>query len=390
MVTLPTTQPLLTVRCSSLTLAAQCTPSLDAPAVRVESDDEAARVGTAVHAVLAGWIRGDTLSVREAASRQRVDADEVGSLAGLAWKHWSGSLSRHFPAPFVEQELYANFPGIRLEGHADVLSLPEPATLHVLDWKTSRLDEDYTDQLRGYCLLGLLQHPDAETARACLVRVRQQAADWFEWTRAELWAWWEELAPRLVNGETYRPGRHCGYCPRFLECPAGGQLLSRAAYDLITLDAVPDDLPIPLGQWLVEGLGLVRMLEVRCAWFRELVKAQVRQAGGRLACSDGGEIALEPHERSAIDYPTGYRVLCEAVGGHDPLQKLLRLNNGEVEDAVRALAAPKQKGAAVKQLYDRLEQAGAILRHTSERLEVRRSVPQLESSPNGNGNAAAE
>lgn len=362
--------PQRVIRCSALPRLAQCAASAVRPEVRIESPDEFARVGTAVHSVLAALVRGEySPSVTEAAARDRVADGEVGALAGSGWRCWQ-SLAEHFREPQVEQELCADIEGIRLTGHTDLLSV-ECDEVRVLDWKTSRLDEDYTDQLRGYCLLGMIAHPETDTARACLVRVRQQEWDWYEWTRDELSAWWESLAQRLADTETYTPGRHCTYCPRAHECPAR-QALAASSHDLIVRDSL--GLPDNCGA-IYDGL---RLMESVCQSVREQLAVEVGIAGGRLATGDGRELVLTIQNHREIDYRRGCEPLSKILPD-DVLDGCFRVSKTAIEEAVRVSAPRGKKSAAIEDLYARLEEAGAITTRTVQRMECRRIVPKMEN-----------
>src|SRR5581483_11826293 len=99
--------PTITVRASFLPIAARCGASLTTPAVRLVSGGAAADLGTAVHAVLARWIRGGHFApaVEEEALRAGVDPEEAAPLCAWAWRQWEEQVSAWFPGAQTELEM---------------------------------------------------------------------------------------------------------------------------------------------------------------------------------------------------------------------------------------------------------------------------------------------
>ena len=120
----------------------------------------------------------------------------------------------------------------------------------------------------------------------------------------------------------------------------------------------------------------------------EMERAVVGAAGGRLPTGDGWALELRQQEQRQIDYEAAAAILVDRLG-LEKVASLLKIGKGDVEDAVRATAPRGMKGRAVKELLDRLNDAGAITTKTVERLECRRLVPELEDQRDGRGATAA-
>lgn len=380
------------LRCSSLPLISRCGAALIQPAVSVRGDDAEARLGTAVHAALRAVAEGRDWSAADLASAAGVDFADLAALAVTGTQAWN-HLRHWFPRAEAEVSLYHHEVGLDVTGHADVLSLLYGGEIEarVLDWKSGRVDADATRQLQGYAFLACESY-HATRARACLVRLRDGTHDWFSWTREELRAWFDGLLERLRDRETYRPGAHCQYCPRLLECPAAGQLLRRAAYDLIELELPPDldnSALVNEPARIADMLDFCRLLESRCQLARDLARACVAAAGGRLDCGDGRELVLVPQQRRQITVtPDSMDLVAAECATHQAYLRTLRFDKSAVEEAVRANAPRGQKGAAVKALMTRLDEAGAITTTTTERLECRRAVAQQLEHVHGSSTAA--
>jgi hypothetical protein len=369
------------MRCSSLPLITRCPAAAVAPALRVESDDAEARVGTAVHACLAEAVQGEPWEAEGAAAYYGVAdrADEVLALTLAGVQCWE-MLAIQFPGPlFVEQELSVRAGAFELVGHADVLATGFRGDVRLLDWKTGRVDEDATEQLKGYAYLALVHHPDVAVARACRVGVRARTADWYEWSRTELDAWFAGLVQRAGDSTTYRPGRWCGYCPRALECPARGVLVRETINALLVSDEAGEpQLGDGDGADLARALDACRLVEKICQDIREQARVQVALAGGVLPTGDGRELVLTTQERREITYERGWELVHQDGLDTPALRQALRIPKTALEDAVRAAAPHGQKKTAVAQLLRRLDEAGALITQTVERLECRRAVPLVE------------
>lgn len=373
------------LRASSLPLLSRCPAAAVAPAVRVASADAEARLGTGTHECLAPAIKGESWDASAAAARHGVDREELAMLVASGLRCWQ-LLAEDFPDPKTEQYLVVKDGELELTGHADILSVAVRGEVRVGDWFTGWDNHDKEQQLRGYCHLALLHHPDAVVARACQIGLRQQTADWFEWSRSELESWWEGLKARLVDGKkNYHAGRHCTYCPRALECPARRQLLRSSVEGLLQvygdggsfLNTEHDRASI-----YADMLDRMKLVDRACEAAREQIRTEVALAGGTLSTGDGRELALVQQERREIDVQRGDVALLSTLGA-EVFSQLLRINKTEVEEAVRKSAPRGQKGKAVQELNARLEADGAIQVKTVERLECRRIVPHVEHSRNG-------
>jgi hypothetical protein len=359
------------VRCSALPLAVTCPPSLLPASPRVESaDDLAARNGSAVHHLLAVGIRtGQWIDPLDAAALFDAEPDEVGRLSLWARRAWE-QLSHHFPAPQTEVPFsLTSGAGVELTGHLDVLSVPDDE-VRVCDFKTGRVDDSHDDQLRGYAYLALLNHPSAARAYSALIRVRDQVCDGRYYERAELERWWTRTLERLRDLETHRPGRHCSGCPRRLSCPAVAKLIEHSMHILRTdrLDGAPT--PTTVGR----VYDAAKVLEQATELALEAVRLQVAAHGGKLLIGGGRQLELKETTTRKIDPRIALPLLQDFLPDRERLADCLTVSKSKVEKAVMDGAPRGQKGAAVQVLLGCLEEAGALQSHTTQRLEVSRSI----------------
>ncbi len=364
---------MLSLRCSSAPLAMKCPASTVPPTIRIENAGEAADVGTATHAVLAGWIAdglptADDIAV--VAADKGVDADELSMLSWMGWKCWE-KLRAYFPDPQLERQSTLTADGIELTGHADVFSVEHPQ-VRILDWKTGRLSTDHSDQLRGYALLGLTVYPDCESAYAVVVNIREQRIDGFTWTRAELELWWQKLVDALNAKDAYNPGGHCAYCKRGHECEAKDAYLAQGARMIgAGQNRLMPTKPLLRAILLAELLERASVIEKQAKFTKELIKAEVIASGGVLSLGDGTEHAIKEEARRKMEWTKNAEQITRGVLTADAIRDCLTPSLTDLRKAAMATAPRGQKGAFADDFIEKLNQAGCITTTHTESVERR-------------------
>lgn len=363
-----------TIRCSSLPLIEACPQAAALCEVRIGSPRDAADVGSAAHQVLTSWIghgmqHDPEQEIHNAATKWSVDADELTALVWRGWTAWK-EVMHLFPEPLVEQELRYELPSLTLTGHADVISAVGDE-LRICDLKTGRIDADHGAQLRGYALLALNDErwPLAIRADCYVLRVRDQTIDRTSYMHDELASWVGRLMSRVQEPE-YRPGRQCSHCPRAATCPAIEAVLTNAM-ELVSADS--RTLP---GWSSGEAVGAVYDAVKQIEKFAERAQHAVRAyvaANGPQDLGDGRQLALNASERKEINVQEAYPVLTRPDRlGIGRTTQLLKIGKGDVEAAYKAMQPKGQGARAWRELLGELEGAGAVIKHTTERLECRR------------------
>src|SRR5579859_5406568 len=365
------------IRCSKLDLLAACAAA-GAPQEWTSAGNRgAADLGSAGHFIWTTGIAGEVAEVHDAAAKFQVDPDDLRELMDrFAWPAWRSVLS-YFPQPMTEAYYEWTAPdGHKLTGHIDVLDLSNPHEARITDGKSGRLDMPHDNQVKGYAWLVLQNHPELCQVRTCILRWRHRVADWAVYTRAGLEAWWDWMSGHLQDQTIFSPGPHCGYCPRGATCPAKTALLQQACA-LLTAGkfSLPAD-PLARAQVLLEVKERVKLLRDGLDQAHELVKAEVRAAGGIMDLGDGRALVLRDEKRRAINVRLGVGILQEALGPARLLE-MLKISKGDVEAAVGAKAGKGQKGKAIKELMDRLDSQGAMTTTITTKLEIKKNVVQV-------------
>lgn len=369
---------MLEIRASKVPLAVLCAQSLTPARTPIASQDDAARLGSAMHAVLASRVKLGYVSddVDHAAATWNVDRDELAPLVGWAWHTWQEHLSPMFPNPNVEMELWASEGGAsgsddtKLTGHPDLFALVYPDGFGI-DYKSGYLDFNATEQCKAYAWLLFRNFEELETVRWSVVRVREQRADTFLWTRAEIEHWFSWLAAHLRTTD-YRPGPHCQYCPRALECDARTASLRSGLEWMLGQDA---DLSNFTPERLARLVLTCRHLERMIGGIMIAAKTEVQLRGGSIQ-GERASLEIVEQRRRSIDVARGYDALVSAIG-HETLLSLCKVSKGDVEMAIKATAPQGQRGYVVKEFLDRLESIGALTVSVVSRLEVSTAAKEL-------------
>jgi hypothetical protein len=374
----------LKIRCSSLPRLAACAAAIEPPGITIEGDRGPSDLGTAFHAAMVTLvIRGTWPDVEALAHEHRVDEGELAGLVGMARKAWEAKLSEMFPEPETELELSADDveAGITLTGHADLVSRAGPE-IRILDYKSGWLDQDATEQLKGYALLALLKSPDCATARVSKWQIRHGTLSTQVYTRDELELWWKGFSAHIRETGIYRPGSHCGYCPRAMECGARRTVLSMAVdtfRDVSAADVIPDQSPESLARIVAQARSIAKLAEAAI----EAVRAEVKLRGGEY-----GPLRLIEQERREIDASRSFDVLREVIG-EEALLEVTRVSKTAVEKIVKDTAPRGQKGKRVELLMAKLEEIGALKLTTIEKLEITNGSRIIAATTSDNAGTSA-
>ena len=348
--------------------------------MQIRTTNPAATVGTAVHEVLGEVVEGRAVDADVVAAKHGCDPGEVGMLARFGRKAWD-EIKASFPNAMSEVPLQFELPMLLLTGHVDALSVAG-GVVHLLDWKTGRVDHSYEQQIKGYLALALSAYPEAERAVGVVVWLREQEIERYEMNRTGAMLWFRSLGETVgaIDGP-YHPGRACDYCPRSHECDA---LLALAKRDARAVAATMPDLagadllaalagavdmmdPAAMARLLAQASRISRFADS----FRQVVRARVAALGGDVDAGDV-RLVLAEEKRRELDTAAAWPIVQEALGDDGALASCVTVSLSAVEKAV-ATAAGRGKGKAAKEaLAAQLEAAGAVKVKTITKLKEMR------------------
>ena len=362
-----------TIRTSSLPILWQCAASAHVtPETPINETGDAATLGTAAHVALAGLAESGALdwdAVPAVAQRFGVDAAELRILCALGRQLWE-SVAESFPAPLTEVALSAEIAGVTLTGHVDLISVAE-TTARLGDWKTGRLDSNYTPQLQGYAALALLDNPELTECTATVLWVRDREIENYTMTRDGLSDWVAEFDQRVARWDgVYRPGAHCRYCPLSHECNAANALARRDVAAMLDTNAAVD-LTVMEPEQIVTLARLAGNVSSIAYRVREAIKAHVLATGDIRA--NGSRLTIQEETRRELRPTEAWPVLTAAGFGDEEFASCMRLSMKKAEEIVGKRAGRGKGAGAKRTLAADLEAAGAIETKTIAKLVTRRA-----------------
>jgi hypothetical protein len=309
--------------------------------------------------------------VQNASTYFGADLTELRVLVAQGAKMWA-KLKDGYPDAIAEQEMGCFLGGeYALTGHVDVISLNGDA--NILDWKTSRKDPSYKQQMLGYCWLALSNNSTVDRAVATIAWVRTGEVERYTMSRDQMVAWEQSIIQRVIDHDgSYHPGPQCEYCPRSHECPAANALARRDIAGIIgtTPDQAALDAMTP--KQIVDLLEQARRVGRMAEAVQDAIKARVVARGAIQA--DDAKIVLESVERKQVLAMKALPVL-EGFGfKYEALADVLSVSLTKAKCHVADSAPRGAKASQAKAFVEALEAAGAIETTISHKLQVKRSV----------------
>jgi hypothetical protein len=355
------------IRASLVPLLLAC-PQSHGEGLRIDGDNQMARLGTAIHDGLARLVAtGEMATVQQLAALHGVeDSDELGMLLWRGRKAWE-ELTAAFPNPQVEQAMTLDIGGGHtLSGHVDLICyIADSGELRVLDWKTGRKQRDFIQQLMSYGLLAL--QSGVTTITCTVVWLREGTMETVRLTVGQIKTFLADLklAIKLVGSGTYRVGDHCEHCPRCHACPARTALVRSSIRDIAGIDAGNI---LSLGDKLPTVYAGVKCAEKACKDFRDALKEAV-VAQGQIAA--GGKVyEMNRVEKRVVDPIKAWPVMAEHLS-EEEFAPAIKISLTSLLDAVAEKAPARGKGKAKQAFSAELEAAGAITLKTEQRLSER-------------------
>ena len=258
----------------------------------------------------------------------------------------------------IEKELVTEY----MTGHPDLWAYNyEIHTLLIVDWKFGRLENEAAayKQLKSYAELILENHPDikasVETIFITPGWVRNKKTEWREVSVSAIAKHAKQIKEGLEYTDQYVTGPHCMDC--------GGRDVCQS-----NLSACRSLAEVKPGEVMTAAQAIDVYGKIK-AWSRTLkeaeraLKAMVSKTGP--ITHDGLTLQFgEPTERREIDYGAAKKTLIDHIG-RERLERALKVNNGDIESAVRAIAPTGEKGQYVRNLWTDLEEVSAVNRKQS-------------------------
>jgi hypothetical protein len=346
---------------SALPLIFKCGQSQGGDIRVDEAGGEAAR-GVATHKVLESVAAGrgvDWDSVPAVAEEYGVEASDLGVMVAAGVTAWANAGF----GPSLTEVALSSLLGdsdVMLTGHLDWVRGNRGG-----DWKTGRSDSDYSQQMRGYAALLLLDDASLTSATMSIVWLRDQQIESYTMTRDALAAWSASVVEAL-DDPTFRTGQHCQYCKRSATCPGARARQAEAVRAIQTtgetaIDDMEPDAAIDLYNQAKTVAGLAERVT-------EAIKARATKAPIE---GEKRRLVMVDEKRREVDTLLAWPVLQEHLSTED-MAGALDVRVSRAEEAIRK-AAPR--GLAAKHIRDfkaALESSGAVTMTTQQKIKEMR------------------
>jgi len=364
------------IRSSSLPQFMVCSNSILNPdgLLRVETENEAATLGTLVHAVCQKLV--DTGSIEIESLRGRVTEEDF-ERASMQFRNftqvWHEAMN-YMVNPRTEWGFEVELSHAIITGHIDVYHI-DPLRAFVIDYKTGRQHEDHYHQLAAYAfgVWDKAGRPSNFLVYASAVYLEDRAVHSHEFTADALKEWEKEVAVQVL-AQRYTAGRKCAGCSLQDSCPAWLNYARNMKSVLLGLAEAPPEwdalLPVERGHIIDAMYVLDKALDRVRLSLRNTVKSK-----GSMAVGDGKEMAMIETKERQLNTGKAWTILSKRVG-LGTLKSLSRVPLESVLAAYAAKAAKGQKTAARKELLEELDAAQAIVRNVSTKM-FRRPVGEL-------------
>jgi hypothetical protein len=364
------------LRCSSLPLFFTCAPAVLNPdgLQAFETENEPATLGTAVHGLCETAVRTGTYDIRP--FKQRF-ADEDYKRAGKLMQNFAhvwAEASKVMKEPLLEQEVIVDIGPMVLTGHIDVMYVDAAKKrAYIMDYKTGRQHENHFHQMAGYAYgvwVNRLNRHDEARVFVTAVYLEDTTVTPYEFSADDLVAWENELKIQTRN-RAYVVGRKCFGCKLNTECPAYTKFVS-SSIRLLAGKGHPETVadwkgltPEARGQLM----DRVYVLEKAIDRLKTSLRNAVRSAGA-LDVGNGKEYTIVEEKNEFLDPVLARRVLAKTL----PLPLINRLSRISLVDALAAVVARAPKGVKAKAreaAYEKLDEAGAVIRNKSSKMFLR-------------------
>ena len=360
------------IHCSALPRIMQCPASAVPPQVKIDQDNPAGRIGTAVHEVLAGAIcslaKPSAGMIAEIAANHDADAEQVAPLSYIGWSMWQ-DIADDLKVLGVEQR---GEWGGRLTGRLDLVCEAvneDVPALAIVDWKSGNPERDYLDQTWGYAKVGRETYPQYQAVKVIILWLRSQEREVKDATEAKLADFEDRLARVEAHPDEYKPSPEaCEFCPRAHECKARTALVRKSVNDFAVteVDAIKALSVQSLAGLYPKAQLVGRVLDA----YKSALKVGLIKASKPISLGDGRELGLDERKRETLDTAA---VVAEGAAMNLNVTPALSVSKSKLSKLIGA-SVEKGKGQAIEAFLDKLRASGAVTETTYKVIQLRKEA----------------
>jgi len=373
-----------TIRVSSLPRIMSCHASKNEVEIEINEDSDAASMGTAVHRVLELAVKNEDEyisqeAINEVAADQKVDdIEELGILSHVGFKAWKTNIEPHINIHTLEVETALSFhvDDWTVTGHPDLMGVTKDGnTLMVVDWKTSRVESDFSSQLKAYGYAMLPMYPDVKEVMLVTVYVRSQVIDVVKNTRHEIEVEYYNELSNVLKSERYNPSNsNCMFCPR-LNCEAKKEL---AHSSLLMLSNIGENVT---AQQYAEVYEKIKFVEKIAEKAKKVMKEHIKEHGA-LSTGDGMEVAVTEEVRTSMNFEKALPSIAAMLIPDEfmpnqgslleALIPVIKISKSKIHGLIKDRSEKGMKGKDVSKFNEMLEGADALYETTVEKMVLRK------------------
>ncbi|RKZ99050.1 MAG: hypothetical protein DRQ46_00040 [Gammaproteobacteria bacterium] len=349
---------------SSVARILKCGMSKNTPDTIIDSSSKPARMGSAMHEVLAHMI-SNNLEARPdlkpyLKKYDLADEDQLGYLTWAGFEAWKEIRDDIKVLGIEAQGIVHIQDDWAVTGTTDLYGETLTDELVVLDWKSSQAESDTESQLTAYAfLISKTLKKNYETIKLITVWARLQTITIVDITAAELEKFEDDLMESIVSDQ-YSPGDHCLYCSHQYECEAKSKMLISVSNDL----QIKSDNSIASIIDLAKQYPKVKILEQAIKDFKDIVKDHLKN-NDPVLLDDGQYLGLSTRKTEKLVSDKAYEMICEEIGievseSFNTFKDAISLNKSKALKIISDQAPRGEKKEAKAAFIEKLKEEKAM------------------------------
>ncbi len=359
-----------------------CPASSQDQSIKIDEDLDVGRVGTAVHEALKKHLLGVEFNGEELIQRHRIEKYEsdfwyLFSVGKKAIKTFDW-LNVQEVEVMCEVDLNRDY---ILRGTPDVVGTTDKDELIIIDWKSGRLEEDHTNQLKSYAKLKLHdpKYDHCITGKVITVWLRSREIDVLDFDRDSIMIDWTEQLLEKIKDEEYSPSvEACRYCP-VMECPAKAAMIRDAGMGLVDIDT---DM-ITIDQ-LAENWHKIKLLKSVIEKIEKIMKSEV-ELNGQIMISETEHLYFKETQTpeihlldEVIKIAAEHLMVKTTDEVISELQGAIKLSKPKFLELLTSGAPRGTKTSMKADIMDRLDAIGAVTYKPRRTLTISKEKKAIE------------
>jgi len=357
-------------RSSSLDRKFACNASTVEPDIYIETSEQVANLGSAVHFYISETILGKVVDNDKILNDYNIeDGKEYYRFISAFHKAWTFFKPRIKEIIGVEMEVFFSIKDHKITGHLDFAYLSIEDRVVVVDWKLGYLEGAHRNQLMSY-LVGVLHDTSldmVDTWNGELYTVylnsRTMQHEIIDQDDIKKWSFDLETVLSEATNNMFSVGSNCQYCPLAYNCKAKQEMINSFTYELSELKGTT-----PSRETLATLRPQAQMLKKALDAYEKLLKLELQNAPIQIGQE---EYYLDDTEMKSLT--SDEKTLTFLTDLLDcPVSDYIKINKTKVKDQLFAQTLHGKKGKAFTEMMENLDQKGLVEKSIKQTIKIRR------------------